>query len=112
MEISGPLNIAVQEDESSLRRELHLSFKPDFIEEKLFERTEAFQKYIDHLKHDLQKLDKDNPDRLGMETIVQVCENLVEYIAKDELDLHETIVIEISPSINIANLVTGSTSIN
>ena len=112
MEIAGPLNISVKEDETTLRRELHLTFKPGFIQEKLFERTEAFEKYIDHLKHELQKLEKDNPDRLGMETILQVCENLVDYIAKDELDLHESIVIEINPSINITNLITGSASIN
>ena len=112
MEISGPLRISVHEDETSQKRELHLSFNPGFIEEKLFERTEAIQKYLDHLKHDIQKLDTDDPDRLGMETILQICENLAEYVAKDELDLHETIVIEINPSINIANLITGSASIN
>jgi len=112
MEIAGPLNISMQEDKTTLRRELRLTFKPGFTQEKLFERTEAFQKYIDHLKHDLHKLEKDNPDRLGMETILQICENLAEYIAKDELDLHETIVIEINPSINITNRITGSTANN
>jgi hypothetical protein len=111
MEISGPLRISVQEDKSSLKRELHLSFNPAFIEEKLFERTEAFQKYIDHLKHDLHKLGSDDPDRLGTETILQICENLAEDIAKDELDLHDTIIIEINPSIDITRLVTDSFSI-
>ena len=112
MEIEGPLHISVIDDKTSLNRELHLSFKPDFIQEKLFERTEAFQKYIDHLKHDLQKLEKDNPDRLGMETILQICENLTEAIINDEIDLNETIVIEINPSINVTNLITGSGAIN
>lgn len=112
MEIEGPFNILVKDDETSLKRELHLSFKSEFILEKLFERTEAFQKYIDHLKHKLQKLEKDNTDRLGMETILQICENLSEYIINDEIDLNETIVIEISPKINITNLMTGATSIN
>jgi len=112
MDIEGPLHISVQDDESSLKRELHLSFKPYFVQEKLFERTEVFQKYIDHLKHNLQKLGKDNSDRLGMETILQICENLSEYVANDEIDLNETIVIEISSTINITNLMTGATSIN
>lgn len=106
MEFSAPLNISIQEDESSLKRELHLTFNPAFIEEKLFERTEAFQKYIDHLNHDLHKLSSDDPDRLGIETILQTCENLAEAIAKDELDLHKTIVIEINPSTDITRLVT------
>ena len=112
MEIEGPLHISVQEDETSLKRELHLSFKPEFIQEKLFERTEVFQKYIDHLKHNLEKLEKDNPDRLGMETILQICENLSEYISSDEIDLEKTIIIEINPSINIANLISGAGAIN
>ena len=112
MEIEGPLHISVQDDETSLKKELHLSFNPQFIQEKLFERTEVFQKYIDHLKHGLQKLEKDNPDRLGMETILQICENLSEYITNDEIDLNETIVIEIDPTIDITNLITGPGSIN
>ena len=112
MEIEGPLRISVQDDENSLKRELHLSFTPQFIQEKLFERTEAFQNYIDHLKHNLQKLEKDNVDRLGMETILQICENLLEYITNDEIDLNTTIVIEISPTINITSLMTGTTTIN
>lgn len=112
MEIEGPLNIFVQDDETSLKRELHLSFKPQFIQENLFERTEAFQKYIDHLKHNIQKFEKDDIDRLGMETILQICENLLEYIINDEIDLNETIVLEISPKINITNLMTGATTIN
>ena len=112
MEIEGPLNISVQEDESSLKRELHISFTPAFIQEKLFERTEVFQSYIDHLKHDLRKLDHADPNRLGIETILQICENLVEYIEKDEIDLDETIVIEINPTINITNFITSTGSIN
>ena len=49
---------------------------------------------------------------LGIETILQICENLLEYITKDEIDLNETIVIEISPTINITSLMTGTTTIN
>ncbi|WP_455202535.1 hypothetical protein [Kaarinaea lacus] len=112
MEIEGPLSISVQDDETSMKRELHLSFKPDFIQEKLFERTEAFQKYVDLLNHNLQKLEKDNSDRLGMETILQICENLSEYITRDEINLNKTIVIEINSAIDITNLITGPGSIN
>ncbi|MCI0507413.1 MAG: hypothetical protein L0Z73_15070 [Gammaproteobacteria bacterium] len=112
MEIEGPLDISVQDDPSSLKHELHISFKPAFVREKLFERTEAFQTYIDHLKHSLHKLDHADPDQLGIETILEICENLSEYIARDEIDLNETIVIEVNPAINIANFITGATSIN
>jgi len=112
MEIEGPLHISVQDDNTSMKRELHLSFNPQFIQENLFERTEAFQKYLDHLKHELQKLEKDNPDRLGIETILQICENLLENISSDELDLNEKIVVEISPTINIESLMSSVTTIH
>ena len=112
MQIEGPLAISIQDDETSMKRELHLSFKPGFVRKELFERTEEFQTYIDRLNHNLSKLAKDNPDRLGMETILEICENLREYIAKDEIDLNETIVIEIQPSVNITNFITSEPTIN
>jgi hypothetical protein len=107
MEIEGPLTISVQEDDATMKRELHLAFKPAFINKKLFERIEQFQSYMDHLSHNIHKLHKDEPDRLGMETILEICQNLAEFIASDELDLEETIVIELQPNINITNLLTS-----
>ncbi|MGD8567854.1 MAG: hypothetical protein PVJ39_07185 [Gammaproteobacteria bacterium] len=110
MHNESPLNIFVHDDETSKNRELHLTFKPGFAQKELFERREEFQQYIDQLKHDLSKLAHDNPDRLGTETILEICENLREYIAKDELDLNQTIVIEIQPSVNISRYITGETT--
>ena len=112
MQIEGPLTISVQDDETSMKRELHLSFKRGFVRKELFERTEEFQTYIDRLNHNLSRLAKDNPDRLAIETVLEICENLRENIAKDEIDLDETIVIEIQPSVNITNIITGGPTIN
>ncbi len=111
MEIESPLHITVQDDESSMKRELHITFNQGFRNEKLFERREAFQRYIDSLKNNLAKLEKDNVDFLGMEAILQICEQLAEYIDKDEVDLDEKIIIEISPSVDVSNFITGATSI-
>lgn len=112
MEIEGPLIISVQDDETSHKRELHVAFKPGFIQQKVFERVEALQTYMDKLNHNLKKLARDNPDRIGMETVYQVCNNLLEYIREDEIDLNKTIVIEIQPSINITHFITGDSSNN
>jgi len=49
---------------------------------------------------------------MGMETVYQICDNLREHIRADEIDLEETIVIEIQPTISIANLISGNSSIN
>lgn len=112
MQIESPLNISVQDDETGTSRELHLTFNPGFIQKELFERAEEFQRYIDQLNHDLSKLAHDNPDRLGTETVLEICENLRDYITQDELDLNETVVIEIQPSVNIDRFITGGSTLH
>ena len=111
MEIEGPLTISIKEDEVSMKRELHLAFQPAFIDKKPFERVELFQAYMDHLNHHIHKLHKEDPNRLGMETILEICQNLAEYVASDEIDLEETIIIELQPHINITHIL-SSGSIN
>jgi hypothetical protein len=112
MHIESPLNITVEDGESGMNRELHLTFKSEFVQKELFERSEEFQRYIDQLKHDLSKLAHDNPDRLGTETILEICENLRDYITRDELDLSETVVIEVQPSVNIDRYITGGSTLH
>ena len=112
MEINGPLIIAVQDDESSLKREPHLSFKPAFIQLNVRDRAKSLENYMSQLYAARQALAGDSPDREGMETVYQICDNLLEYIRSDEIDIYETIVIEIQPAINLSNFITGDTSIN
>jgi len=112
MEIEGPLIITVKKDEASSKHELHLTFKPGFINKKVFERIEALQNYIDQLKHHMQDFAVDNPDRVGMETVLQICENLLEYIGSDEIDLEQTIVIDIQPSIKLSQFLTDGSLLN
>ena len=112
MEIKGPLTISVQDDDTSLKRELHISFKPAFVQSEVAQRISQLEAYMSELIQGLQQLSQDAPDRLGMETMYQICENLLDHIRADEIDLHETIVIEIQPTISISSLVSGHSSIN
>ena len=112
MEIKGPLTISVQDDDTSLKRELHISFKPAFVESDVSERIKKLEAYMSELVQALQQLSQDAPDRLGVETMYQICENLLDHIRADEIDLLETIVIEIQPTISISSIVTGHSSIN
>lgn len=112
MQIEGPLIIAVQEDESSLKRELHLSFKPGFKQQTATQRIESLQDYMDRLKQNLQQLESGNADRMGMETVHHICENLLQYLRSDEIDLNETIAIEIQPPISIASILSGGLTVN
>jgi hypothetical protein len=112
MEINGPLIISQQEDDTSMKRELHIAFKPAFIQLEAPERAKVLKDYMSQLNLGLGTMDKDDPDRQGMETVIQICENLLEHIRADEIDLGKTIVIEIQPTVSITGLVTGSSSIN
>lgn len=60
----------------------------------------------------LGTMDKDEPDRRGMETVIQICESLADHIRADEIDLEETIVIESQPTVSISGLTSGTCSIN
>jgi len=112
MNIDGPLIIAVSTEDNSLNHQLHISFKPEFIQLLVPQRVQSIQSYRQKLDESLQALALENPDRLGIQTVLQICENLETYIANDDIDLKETIVIEIEQNMKISNLLNTSRLIN
>ena len=107
MEITGPLNIGVLDDDSG-NRELHLSFKADFRILNLQQQTESFQDFIKTLINEIHKLDESDVNRQGMTTILQVCEQLQPHIDANELPLEETIVVNIQSHNPFGNIkITG-----
>jgi hypothetical protein len=94
MEITGPLNIGVLDNDTG-GRELHLSFKPEFRILNLQQQTESFQQFISTLINQIHQLDESDVNRQGMTTILQICEQLQPHIDANELPLEETIVVNI-----------------
>ena len=94
MEITGPLNIGVLDNDTG-GRELHLSFKAEFRVLNLQQQIERFQEFISILIRQIQQLDEADPNRQGMTTILQICEQLKPHIEANELPLEETIVVNI-----------------
>jgi Asp/Glu/hydantoin racemase len=94
MEITGPLNIGVIDNDTG-GREIHLSFKPDFRILNLKQQSESFQAFIKILINEIHKLDESDANRQGMTTILQICEQLQPHIDANELPLEETIVVNI-----------------
>ena len=103
MEITGPLNIGVLENNSG-GRELHLSFKPEFRILHLQQQSEAFQEFIKTLVNEINKLDESDANRQGMTTILQICEQLQPHIDANELPLEETIVVNIQTHSPFGNI--------
>jgi hypothetical protein len=94
MEITGPLNIGVLDNDSG-GREIHLSFKADFRILNLQQQSLSFQEFIKTLINEIHKLDESDPNRQGMTTILQICEQLQPHIDANELPLEETIVVNV-----------------
>lgn len=94
MEITGPLTIGVIDNDTG-SREIHLGFKPEFRILHLQQQSEKFQEFITTLINEIHKLDESDPNRQGMTTILQICEQLQPHIDANELPLEETIVVNI-----------------
>jgi len=103
MEITGPLNIGVLDNDTG-GRELHLSFKAEFRVLNLQQQTESFQEFIKTLINAIQQLDESDPNRQGMTTILQVCEQLQPHVNANELPLEETIVVNIQTHSPFGNI--------
>ncbi len=103
MEITGPLNIGVLDNDSG-GREIHLSFKADFRILNLLQQSEHFQAFIKTLINEIHKLEADDPNRQGITTILQICEQIQPHIDANELPLEETIVINIQTQSPFGNI--------
>lgn len=108
MQIDAPFTVSVIDNPESQSRELHLSFTESFQNTILKERIELFTNHIKDLgisakgESDQQTLD-------GMNTILQISEQLLPHIVNDEIPLNEDIVIEIGPSSPFDQLISGAT---
>ena len=103
MEISGPLNIGVLDNDTG-SRELHLSFKPEFRVLNQSQQSESFQEFIKTLINEISKLDETDNNRQGMTTILQICEQLQPHVDANELPLEETIVVNIQTHSPFGNI--------
>ena len=96
MEIQGPFTIAVNDNNETGLRELHMGFKPAFQQQDLQSRVTAVKKYLADLQKNIEE-EADTNNQQGMITIVQISEQLLPHIESDQIPLDETIVIEIGP---------------
>ena len=92
MKISGPLKIGILENDMG-GREVHLDFNADFRILHLSQQIDTFRAFIANLAKDIDALDDSSPDKKGMVTIHQICEQIMPHIEANEIPLEETIVV-------------------
>lgn len=99
MLIEGPVKISVVDKDYSTDRELNLEFTDEFRALTILEQQVAFGEYLDQLRGDATRLGADSADRQGMLTVLQIAEQLSPHIALGEIDLDETIVVELKAGV-------------
>lgn len=94
MLIEGPLKIAVLDQPDQPGRELQFDFTPEFQALELQVQAQEFQGYLRGLEQSISSLAEDDPNRAGMLIVQQFAEQLSPHIKSGDLELNETIIVE------------------
>ncbi len=94
MEIKGPLNLGVIDNDDG-SRELHLDFTDEFRGLKPEKQSEEFHEFLLYLRSEIDILEDHDPNRQGMLAILQICEQAQPRIDANEIPLDETIVVKL-----------------
>lgn len=95
MLIEGPLKIGVLDQPDMPGRELHIDFTQEFQTLDPAGRESQFSDYLMDLHQSIVSLPEGDPNRAGMLIVQQICEQLQPHIATGELELEETIIVEL-----------------
>jgi len=105
MDIEGPISVSVVDLEVPGKRELHISFMPEFQSLTLEQQGSEFSVYVDNLKPQFRQSEEGSAEQQGIMTILQVAEQLLPHILSGEIPLMETIVIELYQQPGLADLI-------
>ena len=108
MQIDAPFSVSIIDNTDSQTRELHLNFTEAFQTCPLEERVKLFKDHIKKLSSNLNN-EADAQTTQGMNTILQISEELLPHIVDNEIPLDEKIIIEIGPSSPFDHLLSGAT---
>jgi hypothetical protein len=108
MQIDGPLRISIVNNDDNQSRELQLNFTDAFQQQSAEQRIASFREYLQRLQQDLQQ-SQNEAEQQGMLTVLQIGEQLLPHIEQDEIELSETISIEIAPASPLEQLLSGAT---
>jgi hypothetical protein len=99
MKIEGPLIISVLDDSIQNKRTLEIDFTEQYQQLSAEQQSADMKKYIQQLFQNAQALTETDPNRPGLLLIMQICEELLPYIQQEELELAETISMELAANV-------------
>jgi hypothetical protein len=94
MLIEGPLKIGVLDDPEQPGRELHIDFTQEFQSLEQIGQTQAFSQYLQTLQKNIDAFEEADPNRAGMLIVQQIAEQLMPHLASGDLEITETIIVE------------------
>lgn len=94
MLIEGPLKIGVLDDPAQPGRELHVDFTSEFQMLEQNGQAQTFSQYLQTLQRYIMELPEADPNRAGMLIVQQIAEQLLPHLASGDLELSETIIVE------------------
>ncbi|MGD8908827.1 MAG: hypothetical protein PVF13_03980 [Chromatiales bacterium] len=94
MLIEGPLKIGVLDDPAQPGRELHIDFTSEFQALSPADQAASFSRYLQELQQGISGLQAEDPNRAGMLIVQQVAEQLLPHLGSGELELSDTIIVE------------------
>lgn len=96
MKIEGPLIVSVLDDDIQNKRTLEIDFTEQYQKLTVEQQTADMKKYIQQLFQNAEALPDKDSNRQGLLLIMQICEELLPLIQQQELDLNETITMELA----------------
>lgn len=99
MKIEGPLNVSVLDDEIQNKRTLEIDFTDEYQQLTPELQSSEMKSYIQKLFQNADALTPGDSSREGLLLIMQICEELLPYIQQQELDLSETITMELAAQV-------------
>lgn len=105
MLIEGPIRVSVAENPDGQGWVLILAFKSEFQSLDVVSQADEFKDYLDSLNAGIAAITaEDDPNRPGMLIIQQIVEQLMPHIAAGELELSESIIIQIQQNSQLVAL--------
>jgi uncharacterized membrane protein YccC len=107
MKIQGPISVSVQDDDVQAKRTLEINFTEAFQQNTHEQQVAELKSYIQSLFQNAESLPEGQADREGILLIMQICEQLLPLLQQQELDLTETISLEmglasLTPEISVS----------
>jgi ribosomal protein S15P/S13E len=107
MKIEGPLIVSVLDDDIQNKRTLEIDFTEPYRGLTTEQQAAGMKKYIQQLFQNAEALPEKDANRQGLLLIMQICEELLPFIQQQELDMSETITMElaaqtVSPEVSVA----------